>query len=697
MKTLSSIYLLRTNEVFPMYKGTILGTNNDGVLATAIHNLESLGYKVSSDLFSYLCSISEKDLQDWYAKTYPVLQEAVGAHVPHNPMYPNFPQQVMDASKSELYLNAIMHYFGDAIGVRIMPNYPKDLRPVYSEESNLRELTLGSWENRNALFKNILISKSAFSDRDKEDVESLFNAESKMDLYLPAEFPNKENLAFVTGLCMKYDVSIPPNLYKGATDVLRLAVALSDGDVSLAEPTRFRKFKRAERRLLLTLLESIHYIEEDMLRNKSEWKRLGEILHPGEYKNMYPTAFTAFTKLRNNEKIETFNSKLEKALKDKDLVTSLGLLGTRPGDFSRRLDHVLRTFDYDVDVVNGFMLVAAKVSPTVLLQTRGYFDNKVENPDLPKITIPKGNANVLRVIEPTGSQKFNSKVAERIIRICDNALSDIFAERESLGAVFIDESLKGVAIPFALRSSSESLETFGRGTRFELEDKNTLRFFLHWKDMENYGGRVDVDLSSISFDEYFKNIGTISYYSSSDIGVYSGDITSAPNGASEFIDIDIQNALASGVRYIGMSVHSYTRQKFSDIPECFAGFMSRDKAKSGEIFEPASVRNKADLTSEATQAMPYVFDLETREAIWMDITMPSNIHSATNVASNMSNLELAVRSFALNKPNNLYDLFALHARGRGEQVFDREDADLVFAFDGDVTPRDTEKILGLYL
>lgn len=59
------------------------------------------------------------------------------------------------------------------------------------------------------------------------------------------------------------------SIFKTATDVLRLAVALSEGDVSLASSVRFKKFNRAERRFLLGLLEQCGNITEDMLRYKN--------------------------------------------------------------------------------------------------------------------------------------------------------------------------------------------------------------------------------------------------------------------------------------------------------------------------------------------------------------------------------------------------------------------------------------------
>lgn len=689
MKTLSSIFILRTNKTF-VRKYEKTGNGDRALLATAMKNFERIGYKFSPELYNLLKYAPSKVLIDWYKDSYPVLQESVGDHVTHRPMYPNFPEQVMEASEVEIYFNAFLHYL-----LNVYPNQDKDLRADYSEFDKLRTIEFAEKSEMYEFFQNKISSKSAFSPSDKEDVTAFFEQGA---FYVPATFPNKENLSFVSALAFKHgDLhDIAPH-YKTATDVLRLAVALSDGDVSLAETPKFRKFKRSERRLLLSLLEKAGNIEEDMLRFKSAWKRLGEVLHPGDYVNVFPNSYKAFTTLRNNIKVETFNSNVEKYFRDVNEEKAIELLSTRPGDFARRLDHALRTFPSYNSVLSAFSKVSTKVSPTVLLQVKGHFNNKRENQDLPKLIIPKGNVNALRVIESSGSG-LPTNLLDAVIQICDMALYDIFSTREKLGKVYVDPALKGVAIPFGLRNASESLETFGRGTRFKLDDKSTLRFFIHWKNVQG-GYGTDIDLSAISYGENFNEIGHISYYNlrSGALGAHSGDITNAPNGASEFIDIDIDKALANGSRYVGMVVHSYSRDRFSDVPECFSGFMSREAVQSGEVYEPASVRGKADLTVEATQAIPYIFDLKTREAIWLDITMPNKYNSNNNLHSNLSNIELAIQSFVKNKPVSLYDLFTLHASSRGTLVDSPNNADLTFGFDGDVSPRDTEKILSLYL
>ena len=161
---------------------------------------------------------------------------------------------------------------------------------------------------------------------------------------MPAAIPQKETLALL--------VAILPNpkclvgTIKTATDVLRIAVALSDGDVSLAEPTIFRNFSKRERRFLLACLEETgKSCVEDMLRRKQRWIRLGERLHPGDFKKVYPKSFDAFDTIRNNKPVATFNKAAEAAIKKRDTIETFELLMQRPGDFARRLDHVLRTHE----------------------------------------------------------------------------------------------------------------------------------------------------------------------------------------------------------------------------------------------------------------------------------------------------------------------------------------------------------------
>ncbi len=59
-------------------------------------------------------------------------------------------------------------------------------------------------------------------------------------------------------LGMKLGVKLSVNITT-ATDVLRLAAAMSDQDVSLRTDIKFKKFKRSERKLLLRNLKQFYF------------------------------------------------------------------------------------------------------------------------------------------------------------------------------------------------------------------------------------------------------------------------------------------------------------------------------------------------------------------------------------------------------------------------------------------------------
>ena len=690
----NAIFLRRANKV--LTPESTSGFADTALIATALKNLESLGYVLSKDVIVDLLMTSDDEVVSFATEVTTALKELLGDNVTHRPMYPNFPQQVMEASSAELYLNALLHYFGSAVGLTILPVYDKVDRPALTHTKPLTVIQKGTEREFAALLKALASSKIAYSDLDRKDLTTALLETSYVQ-----DVPNKENLAFLATL----RPALYTSQFKTATDILRYLVALSDGDISLAAKTKFKKFKKSERREILGLLESLdNGLTEDMLRYKSEWKRVGEILHPGEYAKRFPKVAESFNIIRNDLPFETFNSKTERLIKEGDAAAAALHLANRPGEFARRLDKLLRLASDHLGlsqvIINQFNSVAAKVSSSVLLQTRAHFVNR-DNLDSLRVFFPKGNISKFAAVEDK-RKLIEARHSLAVVEVCTRALATIYAERElePLGKVFIDPELRGYLIPFGNRSASANKHTLARGTRMAIPEGDTLRFFTHWKNTgtDPWGGRVDIDLSAGMLDKDFKTQGALTYYNLRDAnGVHSGDITDAPDGASEFIDVSIKKALSNGIRYIYMSILSYTRQSFSEIPELFAGFMIRTAPGSGEIYDPRTVENKVDITVDSTNAVPFIIDLENREVIWTDMSMPSANYRPNNVASNKNGLELLSEALVTRKAPTMYDLFSIHAQSRGALVDTREGADTVFALDGDVTPFDAEIILSEYV
>lgn len=829
------------------------GKSTKPIVSALLKNIEALGYTLDINAIGDLTCLSHTQIAEFYDRLVAVLKKLVGANVgKYKPMYPNFPREVMEASKAELYINAVIHYW-----TGLLPETEEIPRPELTE--GLKKLVVlknlnGSNDGqtlKQQVFTRLLSSKSSLSATDVEDLEVFFmeygGSSSGILEFIPETIPYKENVATVVRLLLEYVVvsssssssssnvaenekvvleTIQPHV-KTATDVLRIAVGLSpNGDVSLAKPSKFKSFSRKERRLLLSLAEGIGpNLLEDMLRHKEQWKRLAEKLHPGEYHKKYPRFNDAIWVLRKDLPHVTWGSEVERILslnanalrvarllkkeaegseriplqpqperaedrfKKLDDTMFYGpklveLLSARPGEFARRLDHVLRLANSitnvgsnggvaETEIVVAFGQVADKVSTPVLLQVLTHFSNRpitatnssldnntVTNADeavtIDKIAgkeeeakekgkgkreteslrtfLPKGNLAKIKVI-PNKLPAMDTGICHAVGSICAYTLVQRFSQLPTLGKVYLDAGLADYPIPFSQRSASKSLRTVSRGSRIALpqpatpptakadEERQdvatptaaaattTVRFFIWWKENDETD-RVDIDLSAVMYDGDWNFKERIAYFNlrsnrvergsrgSSGGGytaIHSGDVTSAPHGACEFIDIDIDSvAEYGGGRYILMVVNSYTEQTFDTLPECYVGWMVRNgDPQAGEIFEPRTVQDKLDVRANTTLTIPLIIDVVDRKMLFADIALRSNSKWANNVLGNSENIALMGKALTTMVKPDLFTLLYFHAEARGEIVATKEEADVVFSTD--TTPYEIDLIRSDYL
>lgn len=715
----NEILLRRKSKVSVNYGNS--PESHDDYIATILKNVESLGFTFSSILIERLQTLTKKELQEFYLDIVPKLKNLIGADVEYNPMYPNFPKSVMAADEAELYLNAIIHYLS---GGTLYPSEAKEERLPLFENTDIKVIDLGSEEDLQEIFNNLCHSKTSISKTDKEDLEWIFK---NVAVSFPEEIPLKENVALIGKIyienCPHAEIKDIQKYFKTATDVLRLITAMSNGDIGLATNTKYRNFSRPERRMILDLLQNCGSITEDMYRYKNRWIRIAEKIHPGEFnKDKYKKVISAFS-FMHEKKIPTFSSRVESAISDKDYNTALGLLKNRPGELARRLDELLRNSGNPTDVVNTFKTVAANVSTPVLLQVKTHFMHR--NDELKtRVFFPKGElARSYNV--PNTLPNIEEKYCKAVVNICDNALIANYTQKEFLGNVYLSDEFKNYVIPFSQRSASKTTKPVTRGSRFKLnENANTLRSFIWWTNTDNKknngwyddDGRVDIDLSAAIFDEnwnYMEHVSYTNLRSEKYKAVHSGDITNGGpldgEGVSEFLDVDIDSVLKYGARYVVFQVYNYTGQKYCDIPNAMFGWMEREEAGSGEIYEPKTVKQKMDLTTAGTVAIPVIFDCETKEIIWCDMNISLTgcytHRGGNNLESNLSTVAATCYSVVnMHKPS-MYDLIELHAKARGVLVENKEEADIVFDIEKDasedavktVTPYDLDEIMGEYL
>lgn len=713
-----SIILRRKNRVFindnDMLKSLsgAAGEKNKQIVATMNKNIEVFGYTMSEALFDKLVHMKAKSREVVYDILVNGLKEITGADKVYNPMYPNFPESVMKKDDFELYFNAIVHYW--SFGT-LLPYEEKEERAPLFNTAKVKVLEAGSFNDLNDIFNNLCASKTSLSKNDVDDMIFILNS---VKVTLPDEIPFKENAACVCRLLVDTGVDTDGSLckkyVKTATDILRLITAMSDGDVSLAENTKFRNLKRSERRIIMNLLAGCGNAAEDMNRYAGRWIRVGEKLHPGEFaKNeRYTKVVQAFGVIRNDGKIQSFAGKVDAAVASGDVNAVVSLLKKRPGEFARRIDFLLRTFDKDADrktVIMGFASVAKDVSSTVLLQVREHFINKLNGNDDMRVFFPKGNLARSYYVKNNKTETVSEDAMKMVIAVCESALVNIYGNREFLGKVYIDEALKNYTVPFSLRSAGKTMTAVSRGSRIAIDDSaKIIRPFIWWTNTKD--NIIDVDLSIAVFADDWNCLEHVSYSNlkSSRFGIcHSGDITNGGpvdgEGAAEFIDLDIDKALNAGARYAVFNVYNFSDEYFSRMEHAAFGFMTRNDMKSGEIFEPSTVKQRMDLASATTTCIPVIFDLKERVFIWCDMALTADHvragYGGINVESNLPSVVVTCKAMVDVKKPNLYDLFTFNATARGVITDNPDEADIRFGLDDscDVKPSDIDVIVGKYL
>lgn len=562
--------------------------------------LMGTGFKLSKDLFEHLASLHPIVVKANGAFILDAVRELVGDHVRHNVYFINFPEGVPDTT--EFWITEILRLFftGKTKYGQYQHTYEEmlalhdDFIPSAKDRVTVLHMGKSLVEEIHNLYLSLASSNIPLSGIDRmmlEDLADMCLTESQ-----PEDIPVRENRAIINCVRLNNDV---PLLINTTTDVLRLACALSGGDVTLQETTKFVSFNRKLRRALLSALhETIKQSRSQLLdihQYREQWKRLGERLHPHEYKQ-YELAGDVFAVARGDMKVSTLEARIEKAFLAGDTSEAITLLMIKPGLFVRSIDRLLLVVseqeqDY---LLESIQKAFGKTSGRVLLSLREHLQNRIEQQSSRIFTNRKGRAWVT----PDTRKSLDLGMVERIIGILDFELQKRMPHIPSL---VVDQTVLQVAIPLSDKNKSNGFTIMPRGSKMLVENGIT-RFFVYWKQKAQ---RTDYDLSMIMLDKNFQSVGQVSYTNLSYIGaVHSGDLTRAPHGATEFIDVDFQRVPA---QYVVPCINIYNGEDFTEVESCFFGFMSRTPEQAGKPFEAATVRVKSDLRGKGRVALPLVF------------------------------------------------------------------------------------------
>lgn len=723
IKRLNDVAVRRLKSLFvdPMF--TVCGADadeqRDYALALAADAL-GLGYALPQTVVDAVTTLAP-----WAMK--PVLdamRSTRGALWDYVPMYPDFPKQVEDASARELILNALAHYTGDLFGLRVIPDYQPSERLPLPDGGKMETLGLAGVDELAGVAVRLLTAGQVLSEQDKNDLKTLVGypavyefLEDHGDLLDGAVSKIRENVAWVAGefdgLLHEWALS----QFSLPTDVLRYACKLSGGDESLAEPTKFH-LSRAQRRDVAAALdhaveamgERADDISDQFARHSEEWKQLARVLHPHELaaKGALSQKSLLWISKTQNGVVRSYDSRVEECYRDlvdsKGIDVLLGVLSQRPGDFARRLMETYRKTapSQHGEVLRAFSRVAGKVSVPVLVQLWNLLQypagKTVDVPDVRVVVSKTPKGAKAETVENRVLSDVTRSEAEAIIAVIERALMG----RKKDMLVELGPHAGEYAVPLGTRSASAGTRIPARGSRIKIDgydkDKSIVRMFVHWRDLKDdaqysWYPRVDIDLSAMVVTADFERSASCWYGSlvGADGGcVHSGDLTSAPDGAAEFIDAKVAKLRELGYRYLVMTLHSYTHQPFSVIPEASAGVMLRDEmGRRGEIFEARTVEQKFDLAHESQNSTPFMLDLETGEIIWLDLDVTASSWNSIADSRNQLITIQAMRTSAWGRPMTVSELAALETTLVARGV-DEDGRDVLVTAAGDEVPGDSE-------
>ncbi|MEC3919715.1 TerD family protein [Nocardia sp. CDC160] len=592
--------------------GKVAARQFDAVLMT-------VGFKLSGELLAALSGLTPEFVIDTAVRVLPIVRRIAGAHVEHNVYFKDFPANVPDTV--EFWTECLLDALGDelaaaavaegleqgVLNLLALPKYGRyqhDYAEMAAAHDELIEsagdrvtvLGLGrSVEDEvSALYLSLAGRTTPLGDEDLAILRelALYCAQGPQ----PDSIPVREHRAIINEIRLAAGEKL---LADTVTDVLRLACLLSDGDVSLLNPTRFRSLSRRTRRGLLSALDTVIAEQPaklgDVSAHREAWKRLGERLHPHEFPQ-WEHAAMVFAVARGERRAPSFASRLEALVAAGDIAGAAELLRMAPGLLLRSLDRLLRTSGSDADreaVLAAVESTIGTVSGRVILSVREHLDNR----DGVAQRVFANRMGRGRVLADT-REPIDSDILARLRRVLD---AELRRRLPSPARLVIDPDVFDLALPLSGKAIPGGLGVLPRGSVSPVRGER-LRFFVYWRQLAE---RTDFDLSALLLDQDYELVDWLSYTSLTAVGgVHSGDITEAPEGASEFIELDLSKVEAHA---IVPQVNVFAGEGFDEVAESFFGFMLRDGDQRGLPYEPRTVRMKSELRGPGRVALPLVF------------------------------------------------------------------------------------------
>jgi len=483
----------------------------------------------------------------------------------------------------------------------------------------------------------------------------------------------RENRTLLFELIWALDRKRLPSIGATPDDLLRLFARLTGGDISLAEPITFPRLSRADRRIVVNTLEASDRLA-DVFRRRGLWLAIDRGLHVGELRA--PRVRETFARLRDSRHdAASFPSRFERLLAADHTAAVRLAAAEAPGLLGRGLRRLAATAagrEQQTALVEALTGAAERIPLRVLLAVRAQVADNGHT--YPRVVFGKDGSS-LPIVRRPGHLAVPAKFREELLGALDAAAdARVAAKGDWYGeSVHIEPGLDRMLLPDQLRATAQGLVQVERGSRLWAGDAEVVRLFLHWREA---GETSDLDLSCIALNKAFEIVDQVSWTNlGNGVMTHSGDLTSAPDGAEEFLDIDLAKAAETGRRrgwrYLVPVIFRYAGPAFGELAEASTGWMLRDAATSKDrVFDPATVVNAFALTGRKGYAVPMLLDLDSHEILYVDVYLNGQPRAQVEKQGHSITTLVSAVAGRRNTKVNIAALAKRHVRVRGATLVD---------------------------
>lgn len=604
-------------------------------------------------------------------------RKVVGADRDMKPVYAGFPEQVENLSTTTLLVEQILHYISFG---QLMPDYPDIVReglPLEDMLRNARKLkVMNVVDASKDLLRALISSPVAISEDDRNLVAAcldMFHMDVSTLVDIAKVSRNAENVQVLVREVVARNlnandviVALSP-VVKSPDALLRVVLGASSekadrgvivsnsnalyttetngwgygyagkskseknaenyelavGNLSntYARAVRMRNISRPARRAIVTRIgEVTKGFNADLLEARRDlWRGVMRAVHPYDFR-LSEDSKRAVDIIHENCEYHTLNSLVEKAMAEGDVETVVHLLTeNRPNDLLRRLVAILRLVSKKKQaeaIAEAVRSCGSRYSLSTLISA--YNGVLSANDEHTRVTRVAGLNNTMV------DRSNVAKVKKSHVKIISDALRDAMTEvlKNTDAPVGIVGTSGSNAVPLVRRDASTADRVLDRGQEIAIAGTgDVLRIFGHWNNNQSSSGFMDI--GAVVLDEKCNTLSVSTWNSWSytrDWSTYSGDKLVYPkDSAAEYFDLYLDKLRSKypHAKYVAMTVQSYSGWPINNV-DFLAGAMFRSDNKKGQTFDARTVASAFKPTTSATQAVPFVLNLDTKKLVWID-------------------------------------------------------------------------------